>query len=440
MLALLSGGSPGAAAPPSPELSAAPLAQAESARVVNVTDFGARCDGVTDDARAIQDAVAALRDGSTLVFPDTASGCVLTTGITIHNLNDVSIVGDPKARLVARGANPRFTFVTVSGWTSHLRIEGMTFQGDAVTAPTSGPVQTAVQVNPSATGSRMVFTRNAVLGVNSGVMIRSNTFNNCEIVGNLFSGLVGGTSGYSAVYTISKRNLIADNHFLDCPRHDVYLSGTYPPYGGAMYNTVTGNVSINNGLVAVAIYATAWEVPVQGNLVSDNVFIRSRGMAVVMSQNARDNTISDNVVSGATADFASGRGLITLNGSTAVDTHPGGNRIVNNVIAGDTGDAPGIYSQNASNNLIVGNVVIGNPRRIAAIEITAAGPDQTTAGTVASANVASGGARPSIIGSASTVRETTVSGNCLAGRIVNILPGDDSRNVVSGNVHYGSKP
>jgi hypothetical protein len=286
----------------------------------------------------------------------------------------------------------------------------------------------------------LVFTRNAVLGVNSGVMIRSRTFSHCEIVGNLFSGLVGGTSGYAAVYTVSKRNLIADNHFLDCPRHDVYLSGNYPPYGGAMYNTVTGNVSINNGLAAVAMYATAWEVPVQGNLVSGNVFIGSRGMAVVMSQNARDNTISDNVVSGASADFASGRGLITLNGSTAVGTHPGGNRIVNNVIAGDTGNAPGIYSQNASNNVIVGNVVIGNPRRIAAIEITTTGRDQTTAGTVASANVASGGASASIVGSASTVRETTVSGNCLAGPIVNIPPGEDSRNVVSGNVHYGSKP
>jgi hypothetical protein len=439
MLALLSGTSQTpATAESEPPTSRA--VRAETARVVNVMDFGARCDGVTIDDHAIHDAVSALRDGSTLVFPDTESGCRLTTGVTINNLNHISIVGSPRTRLVTDVADPRFTFVTVTGWTTDLRIEGVTFQGHAATAPTSGPVQMAVHVSKSATGSRMVFTGNTVTGVNSGVVIKSGSFNHCTIAGNLFSGLVGGTSGYAAVYTVSKRNLIADNHFLDCPRHDVYLSGTYPPYGGAMYNTVTGNVSINNGLAAVAIYATAWEVPVQRNLVADNVFIGSRGMAIVMSQNARDNTISDNVVSGATADFASGRGLIALNGSTAAGTHPGGNRIVHNVIAGDTGTAPGIYSQNASNNLIVGNVVIENPRRIAAIEITATGRDQVTTGTVASANVASGGVKPSVIGSASTVRETTVSGNCLAGRVVNIPPGADSHNVVSGNVKYGSEP
>ena len=54
--------------------------------IVNVKDFDAKGDGVTDDTQAIKDAVATLKDGDTLYFP---SGTYLVSfDMYISDLNN----------------------------------------------------------------------------------------------------------------------------------------------------------------------------------------------------------------------------------------------------------------------------------------------------------------------------------------------------------------
>ena len=79
----------------------------ENARVVNVQEFGARCDGITDDSDAVRAAIAACVDGSgrggTIVFPSGVQ-CLLNSTIRIWNWlggafegNNVTLVWGGKA-------------------------------------------------------------------------------------------------------------------------------------------------------------------------------------------------------------------------------------------------------------------------------------------------------------------------------------------------------
>lgn len=53
-----------------------------SGGIVNVMEFGAKCDGVTNDATALQAAIDALTNGGTVLIPANAD-CYYTTGITL---------------------------------------------------------------------------------------------------------------------------------------------------------------------------------------------------------------------------------------------------------------------------------------------------------------------------------------------------------------------
>lgn len=60
--------------------------------VVEVTDFGAVCDGVHDDTPAIQASVGALTSGSVWRFPVNGQ-CTLSDGVILSNLSDIQVEG-----------------------------------------------------------------------------------------------------------------------------------------------------------------------------------------------------------------------------------------------------------------------------------------------------------------------------------------------------------
>ena len=55
---------------------------------INVLDYGAKCDGVTDDTEAIQIAINMLKDGDKLVIP---SNCVMNGFVEIHDKGNLTI-------------------------------------------------------------------------------------------------------------------------------------------------------------------------------------------------------------------------------------------------------------------------------------------------------------------------------------------------------------
>lgn len=63
--------------------------------VVNVKDYGAVGDGATDDTSAIQAAINALTDNSSLVIPN---GLYMIDELTITSVNNIKIYGSGKLK------------------------------------------------------------------------------------------------------------------------------------------------------------------------------------------------------------------------------------------------------------------------------------------------------------------------------------------------------
>lgn len=333
--------------------SAATYAQSGAQIVApTVYDYGAACDGTTDDTAAIQKAINSLPNGGTLGFP--AATCKITSTLTINNISNLALIGTGASTIQAATAG--WDMLTITGSSANITIEGMRFIG-AATAPVSPQGFHAVAVSATATGSRLMFRHNYVTGTNIGVAIHSPTFDECDISGNKFDSMVGSISGNGyAVYTISERNSITHNKFYDIGRHDLYLSGDDATHSAAK-NVFADNQSYGNGVESVAMYATPLQRSVQGNIIKANTIDSPQGIGIGCDQNCIGNVIEGNTILNATAGFGSGEGVIELNGSTAANSYPTSNVIRGNVILNATGNAPGIWSQNGFRNVIEGNTI-----------------------------------------------------------------------------------
>ena len=96
--------------------------QAKLEDVVNVKDFGAVGDGVTDDTQAIRDAIDA---GSEIYFPAGSYYCAVDGNITKNGVTNKRIYGDG-ATLLKGGSKGVFYFLN----SSNIEIHGLNFNGN----------------------------------------------------------------------------------------------------------------------------------------------------------------------------------------------------------------------------------------------------------------------------------------------------------------------
>ena len=88
VLNIISLASPDPVPPPGPPLKSGSL---------SVLDFGAKCDGATDDTAAIQAAISAARTsatGATIVIPDSGHGCVVSQLDITNSQSRIRLVGE----------------------------------------------------------------------------------------------------------------------------------------------------------------------------------------------------------------------------------------------------------------------------------------------------------------------------------------------------------
>jgi hypothetical protein len=76
------------------------------------SDFGAKCDGVTDDTAALQKAFNLITSHQALQLP--AGTCVISSQLNLHGKNHVAVVGAGKDRTIIQAADPFHSVFVVS--------------------------------------------------------------------------------------------------------------------------------------------------------------------------------------------------------------------------------------------------------------------------------------------------------------------------------------
>jgi len=92
--------------------------------VVNVLDYGAKGDGVTDDTSSIQNAINALTDNSSLVIP---KGLYMVDELTITSVNNIKIYGSGK--LKHRTLQTAFSAMITVDNCNNITFDGVALEG-----------------------------------------------------------------------------------------------------------------------------------------------------------------------------------------------------------------------------------------------------------------------------------------------------------------------
>ena len=415
--------------------------------IISIKDFGAVCNGITNDTPAIQLAINSLTTGQALFINPSVAGCRITApGLVVNNLNNITIYGTDGSELLSTDVVPTWQFLTVEGSTSNLTVSGIVFQGSATTSPVSVyDMQVGVNIQdpptgggpgPGSTGTGIIVNDSTFISLNSGIMNRNETMNNADIFQNTFLNSVdpSGTSGFADILTLGKHWHIHNNSFLNSAFQGVYLSGANRATGGASYGIIENNTSTNSGHASFVVHSEVPFVASVGNVIANNVIVTPQQIAVVCSGNAVGCIITGNSIYGASGSVGS-FGLIYIASAVAIGVQES-SIVSNNVIYGSTGTETLILSQNASHLAITNNVMRNNPSASPAIQITTVDATPFT-GVIVSGNTVSGGGVISIQGAGvgnSLLSNSIISGNNIDGTIFNVDTTVSQHNIIAGNV------
>ena len=194
------------------------------ADTVNVKDFGAVGDGVTDDTSAIQaaiDFVSANPIGGTLYFSD---GVYLVNVITVGS--NIIIEGNGTTIKAKNGQNYIFRLTG----TNNITIQNLIFDCFGLTSSNTNPVDAGAK-------TAAIYVR-----VGTGI------FNNIKITNNRFSGIPIATQEYHAI-AFNTVNCIVSNNFSDQCGGDVFNfnGGINIVTGNQIRNGGDGGIAFNNG-------------------------------------------------------------------------------------------------------------------------------------------------------------------------------------------------
>lgn len=295
--------------------------------IVSLLDYGAVCDGITDDRVAIGNAIvaASLYPAATSIYVPDGRVCVVgsnpSPGGYIYTIaaNNVGFSGNGTIKIGNSIGNYRCLF-DYSGAPDNITIENLTIDGNATnnpvnTSPFGTNEHVSFMINGAAAQNVTVQNVNIING-NDESSVSLNNCNDCTITNNHWSNMgIGGTFVHDS--------------------SEIYLTGS----GGS----VTGNTFQGAGLgVRTAIEVHQDTKLVQGNVVSNyqQCIITSANQAVVHDINVIGNvcanvdsgvdiwavdgaylglTISDNTIS-----INRGANPWTVNGSeSGIRTYPG---------------------------------------------------------------------------------------------------------------------
>jgi hypothetical protein len=344
---------------------ARPLA-ARFSETVNVKDFGAAGNGVTDDTVAIQAAFAATADGSTIVFPAGsyvvapvatvqyhdlgAPNGVRKTAVTVTGRKNLTVRGDGTVNIIVNGTGTERVAFFFTGCTN-VKIEGLGFGLTNVATSVGGgsilasedwyPI--ALEGNDGVEVARCKFVtpRCAVFAdsfngaANKNINVHDSTFMNVtysslltrnasgvRFAGNYCEGTGRNWHTYGedvALADLTTNSVVSDNRFVN-PNG---IQSRVTPSTNLGPTAITGNVKSGGGIF-VEIYQAS-NVTVSGNTSTGT------GTAEHILFTNATNTANENV---------------SITGNTFLN----GGRVVNDYFAGSNTKDGLIFSNNVCQN------------------------------------------------------------------------------------------
>ena len=163
--------------------------------VINVKQFGAKGDGVTDDTAAIQAALDAVKDSGSVFFPKSGGSVqphyYITDTLTVTH-NDITIFAPPRSEY-AEGlvTDQAITMLSVSGF--GVTVQGLMFRGNGSTSAygttngilfdrsSLGDAETYSNVDCTVRDCGFLFLNNCIKGRGRNVFVFDNIFSNCKV-------------------------------------------------------------------------------------------------------------------------------------------------------------------------------------------------------------------------------------------------------------------
>ena len=376
--------------------------QSKARDIVDIRDFGAVCDGVTDDASAIQAAIASISTtGGTVNFPP--SKCRVNSAIT------VSISAGKSIKLMGAGSGASIVYfpsshgftVTYGSEFSSFNVEGLTLTTGAAGSYNAITLQYATLVgNPANTAPNVFeavtmrgddgFTQTYYWAIGYNVVNVSNiqwvathnagsTATGGGGIGISLQGLAA-SSGYGVAYNVQQANFNSLNTDI---LYGSYIQGVtinqsnsvgglyfvHAPStatGSLVQLTVTGSQINKSSSGAKALY---FEVPMGSPVITGNTFFGTSNTTAIegiyVSFTITGNTFTSGSVTSSYAinlTGASGNGVVVSNmfsgygtaiqyGSSVSNVETGANRYINNTTT--------IVVPTSGSNMLYGQVTNG---------------------------------------------------------------------------------
>lgn len=240
---------------------------------INVTDYGAKGDGTSDDTNAINDAITAAAAGRIVYFP---AGTYLISSEIIANDDKLTFLGDGGA-ILKRGGN--IDFITING--DDVTIDNLKFDGNKATYTTNTKQLLRIK------GSRAYLKRLEVYnGPNVGIILNGisttceyNRIENCYVHDNV-QGINVATSPHNVIYA----NIIKAND----------EEGIYAPISNdclIQANHVVGNC-VTGGFAQIALDQSGFAV-ITGNYIASSGSSKS-GIRTEDANNSTSRAIISN--------------------------------------------------------------------------------------------------------------------------------------------------
>ena len=345
---------------------------------INVDNYGAVGDGVTDDTTVIQAVLTAAPTGATVLLG--AGKNYLVAGLTVTNKTDFTFDGN-NSTLTLKATGARIAGVYVSGTSSNVTVRNVHVVGNGVLAD----AHAGVIIPSGSTISNLRILNNTIYNTTLGISLNadgSGSIRGALVQGNHVNTVIGTTSGYGyGIHHASSEDAVAQNVKIIgntielVQRHSIYQAkGTGITIADNTISRHREGVA-NGSFLSAIMMARSGDVTVTGNTISQFYDSAMTVGGIISATISRNYTVSGNVFAQPQDDVP----CLVVGQGAGSEGYPTGVSITGNVF-NITSGANAIRIQTGKHVAVTGNTVVNsNAGTVTGIRVLAIDDDAGTA-------------------------------------------------------------